>query len=1289
MYNKLVCDSFNRTRNTALVNHNTGTLSQVFSLGVIYCGHNKDESSFNLILEHIPGKVVRNASEYFLGWRFNIPRIDTQLKTALFLNNVGGDITFISGDAGDIALISHKLKNIKIDFLTNGTYRVAHKNGTIELYNGTTSNVSSIINKYGQAIKFEYLSENKVSQIYSVGDNSNKIIFHYDTDKVFVAESNGDITRTVVISHHIDFVISTISDINNTEKYTAFTGLWDGFYGYYITSILKFYSHSAREVITINYVNINYSDSEMVKVISRLVRSGFENDEDIEYIYSYSDKNYTGYEPGIPQVHGIDNCIRKQHAYSYTVIENSLGVETSYTFNKFHLLIECVEERSANGIIEKIKKTNHYNLIQGNIFSQPPNYNLVREENTTFECGSSVSYLKSFNYDDFGNILSYSAQKGGEEITYEYYPFDSAEADGCPLDPEGFFVTHIKKITSKKETSTQVKVDVKEFTYLSVMSSPYSSFIMVKDYTRNSLKLREYTYFDHNERNSKTIGLVKNIINFNPSCYDIDGLPTLPILGDIVTTYTYTQVSGSNSKTKVKETTASIADGSKSSYLIIDANYHLNVVEQSDFNGNITKTKYDILDRVIKVDKGNNPETQTSESYSYEFISSGPFKNSHLTTHTEASNRVLMYYYNAYGNLTHVVEVKDEIVFIIKTIEYKFLNVIKVTERDDAGISVSTQYENCLFGISKVTHGDGKIENISYDFSHPNNISIKVLNNNTVLSESRYDMSGKLNSFHRNGEEIENYVYGDFGSEPTTINKPLYDGQIINIFDNFGRLDSIISYNSGRIESTVEYKYQSPQFASSCFVKTRDKNDGTMIQRVRDHDCFGRVKKEGYISDNEDDYSWFKSFSYQNAHDEIPHKTYHSGKLCKEVLLDRVHNKIKEEIIFSDIGKRFKYAYSYDKLGNLISSEEYISEGSDTYALRSKYTYSYDERNNLISSLFSIGNINYILEQQKSSSGRLMMVKNHLGYTQHFTYDTAGRLENKTYQGLGISISACYPPDSGELVSLRLTRTDSIGGVLQQNIIFSHNDHGLITRLQTNVVINTTTVGTVDVTISYDKNGFVTSQSITRLRGEQILEDYEYRGSLPSLSRHEISGKNNNYSYLTPDMVSIISSGPDSSNIAFKATYQEDLLTSFSINNRKTYNFPSDYMGNVLENERNEHLTYDRDNRLILGSSMSAEYHYNPSDRISGIYHNNDLSIDYVYLGEHLLGEVCGTQKSLYITFGKFKIGRIIKSGSNVECELFGIDPHNTVLMVVENDIDSTVAHYYKYTPHGKKTVWC
>jgi hypothetical protein len=48
----------------------------------------------------------------------------------------------------------------------------------------------------------------------------------------------------------------------------------------------------------------------------------------------------------------------------------------------------------------------------------------------------------------------------------------------------------------------------------------------------------------------------------------------------------------------------------------------------------------------------------------------------------------------------------------------------------------------------------------------------------------------------------------------------------------------------------------------------------------------------------------------------------------------------------------------------------------------------------------------------------------------------------------------------------------------------------------------------------------------------------------------------------------------------------------------------------------------------------------------------------------------------------------VIKSGSNVECELFGIDPHNTVLMIVENDIDSTVTHYYRYTPHGKKIAW-
>lgn len=1295
MKNKLVSDVFNHSNITSLVNYNSGTVSKRFDLGIIYNGLNKGEPAFCLQLEHVQGRIIPEASEYFLGWRFNIPFLDINAKRCSFLNGVGGSFYFLNGDSGDIKLISNKLKNIKVQFLGDGNYTVTHKDGTVEIYRGGLRNVSAIIDKYGRVTQFEYYSENQVSRIFSVENDSNQISFTYNNDAVIVTEHTGDVIRPVTITTTTTetnlVVISSVSEPGDDTRKTHFTDIIDPLSGLCITSIIN----PIGLIVDITYKTIKYDDLTSVRVIDTIVKSGFDDDQKLIYKYSYSDNNYTGYESGILQKPGVDNCIYKSTNYVYTVTENALGVETTYVFNRFHLLIRCITKAN----YEQIDVSMEYNVISGDISVQPANYNLEKKITTLIGGGgSSMTIVNYKNHDDFGNLLSEISP--GRRVTYEYYPKDSSHSNGCPPDPYDFFVSHIKKIITINTAVEPNKIDIKEFTYLSLDgmanhalgSYENKKVILIERYVQNSSILREYEYYG-NSVNTVLLGAIKTVTNFNDMGDAIDGMPTISKLDDIITSYHYSFISGT-CKTKVTEITKTPASGTKSSYIIIDGAYHLKVIEQVDANSNITTTRYNLLDQIIEVRKGYSGQDAVTEEYSYEYnFKSSLFGMKNKVTHKLPSNLILEYYYDAYNNLTHLCENNNGMSITIEAHEYNNLYLVKSTEYDSVfkQVRIETNYEHSLFGIARIYTPGGIDKTISYQFSDDFYSLKEFYNNGGMFSEAFFNQLGQLIKLQVGGVDIESYTYGDFSHEPTEINKLLYGGNIKNITDKFDRVSVVIASNRHEVESITEYKYPSPQLLSPSMVKLNGIDGETITHHVREHDAFGRVTKEGEVINNK--LMWRRAMSYVVAQDEIPAKIYNRGALTKQVQLHRQHNKIREEIIYAGNGKKLRYIYGYNKNALLTASEEYVSTDDLNYSMRSKYTYDYDKRNNLFSSVFLLNGQSYNLVQYTSSSGRIYFFKNHLGYSQECNYDTWGRLVIKKYTGIDLLMSASYSAN-GELETLSLTTVSATGDYIEQVITFTHNELGLMTSVDTNIMLNDVTIGRVLVTLNYDHAGNITDRLIRRRDGSVISETYAYSGSSPSLLSHAKSGLIDSYKYLAPGMISEIQNSYTKRK--FQAQYRYDATQNIFVDGKLSNTYTFDTMNNIRNNERYDDLYYDGDNRLIsvlgVDGNNFYDYHYNPSSRVSAIYQSAGVgyvsNISYVYFGDHLIGEICGNKKSLYLNFGKLKIGRVIVGDSNKEFELFGIDPHNTVLMSFENDKNTTEVRYYRYTPHGEKQQW-
>lgn len=1270
--NELYSESFGRKPSNALVNINTGTLNYNYTIGTIYNGVDKNNPAFSLSIYYTQGEVKAREGGFFVGWNFNVPYIDFYNNNIMLSNGFSGEFEIVNGElGGELKLVSHKLLDIKIQIISENEVRAFHKNGTVEVF--IDSKLMFLIDQFGRQVIFDYDVTGQLLSIYSNNNTYSRINFSYRMNTIEIEEHSGDSVNKTDLIYQPDDNGGLLSKIlcyfGNDIRTTEFTFYLDDTSGLLVNTIIS----SESENIEIEYSELPWSSEKKVKVISALTLIEDDSLSSVErYEYSYpSGNNYTGYEAGFTPTPGKDNCIYKMHEYNYVVKETlPNGIQKFYTFNKFHLLNEVnfLTERN-----ETYNELYFYGLTTGNIKDQKTTYNLITKTITT---KGDMPFLNKaidqrFSYDEYGNILSKS--NGEYRTDYTYYPIDSTLEEGCPPHPDGLFVCYVKliekyKINNNSQTEReQFLYDSYEGLTVSQIENREKLFIAPIEYKKNDITLRKVNYFDTNFH-SMCLGQVKEVIHFHNSYINE--------LEDTLEKYSY----DFHNSYVVVNRKVHYSKGEKYSSSTISLSQHMSVVKEIGFDGVVSIYHYDGFDRLTRKVRLLSSQS-TTEYLTYAAKSLTRYGTRNVIYHSMPTGLKINYYYLASGKLTHITIGEKTNETLIKEIKYDFDDVSSITSYDSSikYIEIHTNFENGLFGLSKVSYNSNHNESIKYDFSNENS-KVETIrgNDGAVIQEIKKDSEDKILSFGAPYYPTDTYLY-DRAIEGPTIISNAYGAVTNNTYDEIGRLiiKEVVD------EVTIKYSYQSTSFDSLCGIEIIDSKNITTKHFARDFDSFGRVIKEGEWSGSTP--IWRKYFEYSNDHQAVPSKVYASnGLLLKEVKTDAFTGKVTEEVIYQIPGgnEKLKYKYLYDTLGNCLASEELEFRADGKLHRTSLYEYLYDDFGHLRSSNIDIGGKTYSLEQHRTLSGRYTFVKNHLGYIQNYFYSSLGELVKKEYHGVHVNISADYDEQSNiRLITLTIGSPE----VWTFKINFTRDSTGRATKID-NILFDSkvSTIHEVSLEYEYDVWGNISRRKVYR-NGVLINNDsYRYEGAEPKVSQvTDINNSSETHEYYTKNVKNIFK---DSNSLEFNRL--NDQIVSLFKDNKSIYSVNYDFLNNLtdLYGEGESYwMNYDFDHRVVSSESEAyARYFYNPSKRISSIeLPNSKERIDYLYLGEVLIGEVSNLESTLYLTFGSLKLGRVINSGTSTSFEIFCIDAQNSVLSVLDINSDNVHIQNFGYDIYG------
>ncbi|KAL5591079.1 hypothetical protein FOBRF1_014636 [Fusarium oxysporum] len=158
----------------------------------------------------------------------------------------------------------------------------------------------------------------------------------------------------------------------------------------------------------------------------------------IRTIYSFSEKNFLGYD-GVDQWKvNEDNLYRVRDDYRYTSKVSTDGGRTiTNTYNKFHLVLKAVQEQSG----KQIETVNTYYAKKDvPLEFQPPQFQLPQSIQTTYRDlanpASSRVEETQYAFDEWGNP-TLDIRPDGLKTERVYYP-PGGESKNCPADPHGF-----------------------------------------------------------------------------------------------------------------------------------------------------------------------------------------------------------------------------------------------------------------------------------------------------------------------------------------------------------------------------------------------------------------------------------------------------------------------------------------------------------------------------------------------------------------------------------------------------------------------------------------------------------------------------------------------------------------------------------------------------------------------------------------------------------------------------------------------------------------------------------
>ncbi|HXH76167.1 MAG TPA: RHS repeat-associated core domain-containing protein [Bacteriovoracaceae bacterium] len=509
------------------------------------------------------------------------------------------------------------------------------------------------------------------------------------------------------------------------------------------------------------------------------------------------------------------------------------------------------------------------------------------------------------------------------------------------------------------------------------------------------------------------------------------------------------------------------------------------ITKITDHQGRVTEIERDLKGRPIKIIKFDGSYNQFSYNEIGDLISK----------YDSASDTSESFEYNAFGFLTKYTNTLNQ----TKQIFYDN-NGNPIQEKDPSGNSVYRNY-----------FANGLVSSAS------NNL-------NEVVSYL-YDQYGNMQQVTAPQSETTSYVRDDAGNTVEKINAKGIS--TVYAFDEFNRLSGVTTGVSAStpVGDTTSYAYTPNGQLASMFDPKSNKTlyeYDLMDRLIKKTNPLGQINLLAY--DGNSNVVWER-----DPNGNIKNYEYNKdNQLVRKVLADNLYDISYDEFgnitTITDSDSALSYAYTEIGGKHLVSSVTSTSEDFPARTLE----YQYNQLGIKKSTVTPYGTFNY----GHDASNRLTSVKNHLGETFTFSYDSASRITQIARPGSFTSLafdknsfltSMIHKRGDMTISSFAYTR-DALGNRTSMITGRGIASYGYDQELRITSVSNTE-ISSADQkeTFAYDNLGNRLSDQhgsfVYDSKSQRLVQDYRYdyyydnNGNLTKKAERGLTGNLTNYVY--------------------------------------------------------------------------------------------------------------------------------------------------------------------------------
>ena len=1009
-------------------------------------------------------------------------------------------------------------------------------------------------------------------------------------------------------------------------------------------------------------------------VISHTERPGNGQDAMVTN-YTYSSRNFLGYNGSHDWNDGEDNLFRSPYNYTYdSTVTVQGGAQTKNTYNKFHLLF--ISERQKN--TKKVTQTITYHANVSAAFdAQPAQYQLPKRVDTKYEDTSSKASrteTSHHQFDEWGNPTEETESNGIITIRQYYPPSGEKGPDNvvkCPADPYGF-KRYIKTETIRPGPSDHVAPPrVESYTYSQVPAATGGKaayFVVVKQrqdlgtgaVLSTVLTTTDYDYVnqpttrDHGRLRQQVAWVTQEL----PIAQDwIYSYPNNNQLSQTMTTRTF------DGSTVAEQTVYSLWSGLTVSYKneadITEHFYYDKIgrqIKAVTAQGTPYESAQETTYAVLGIPNGTQRTITEATGVKTRYTSDGLERL--YTIHkqddmTQTMRLVQQNKYNAQGQETEVIEMdwlrtgnKDKPTEqrSTKSIEYDdWGNVSKVTESN--GLVTLTAQDPISLTTTEGIRGEGTTKTEINLFGTPKAISL-------LKSDSASTLYSKIS-----------YAYDGFGRCVSKTDhlgrKTAYD------YDHFDRIKKT-TWPSGRVVDT-QYADHTTAILPK-LMQVNGKNVGQQsfdgLDRITSKVVGARLTRQ----------------TYERVTPEPVHITSSKGDqidLTYESALDHAPTSVRS----ADTADSFQYDHRLGALSGFSGSYSTHNLEHFPSGLLSKEVIKIKGTNQLSASY------------TYSMAGKLQSYTDVHGTTSVVDYDGHGRPARLT-QGK-VAVSLTY--NSSNRVSESRVEDEATKMAITTKL--TYDDFGRETKRS---VYRAGTTLLFHLSQSYNEIGLLSSRKKENdqgiLREESFQYDihnhlvrYDCSGSQPPTDHQGRRLRSQQFTFDSYDNITQCSTvfQDGSNNTAVYSFSEQDPTQLVNIVNSSA----SDPAKVDLEYDANGCLTRDEQGRILQYNSMSrltavldanrqplCQYEYDASGKLACQVVPNQPDTHFFYRGDSLIAVKGGDRHVSYVSSGSQYWAETATQGASSKTSLWAVDSQQSVLTAMDSE-NADVGHQ-DYTPY-------